>query len=316
MFAVRGIAVSFSVFAMVYAAVSLAVCCSWRRLWIYSQRHAVRPAAGLLFFWRMLPLLTAVVITAAFTVPSFLLLEPRAIDEPVGAAPLGLGLCAVGLGILGIVNASRALIRASRAIAKWTNGARPMNAATPVPVLRISGTVPPMAATGIVRPMVLLSGAAEFVLTANELQTALNHELVHVRRCDNLKKLLLCFVAFPGMGELESAWVEAIEMAADDAAVSNVREALDLAAALVKVSRLGALESPVELTATLVRSPASAMNARVERLIGWSERRTDSSQVNSLWYAVCAVATLVSVFAVTYGQLLASMHGATEWLVR
>jgi len=316
MFAVRGIAVSISVFAMVYAALSLAVGCSWRGVWIYSQRHAVRPAAGLLFFWRMLPLLTAGVITAAFTVPSFLLLEPRAIDEPVGAIPLGLGLCGVGLGIFGIVNASRALIRASRAISAWTRGARPMNAATPVPVLRTSGTVPPMAVTGIVRPRVLLSAAAEFVLTANELQTALNHELVHVRRRDNLKKLLLRFVAFAGMSGLESAWVEATEMAADDAAVSNVREALDLAAALVKVSRLGALDCPVELTAALVRSPASAMNARVERLIGWSERRTDPSQEHSLWYGVCAAASLAAVFVAAYSQLLAGMHEATEWLVR
>ena len=45
----------------------------------------------------------------------------------------------------------------------------------------------------------LLSGAAELVLTTNELQTALNHEIAHVRRRDNLKKLLLRFVAFPGM---------------------------------------------------------------------------------------------------------------------
>ena len=130
-----------------------------------------------------------------------------------------------------------------------------------------------MTATGIVRPQVLLSSAAEFVLNTNELQTALNHEVAHVRRRDNLKKLLLRFVAFPGMSGLETAWFEATEMAADDAAVSNAGDALDLAAAIIKLSRLGPVEPSVDLTAALVHSPASAMNARVERLITWSEKR-------------------------------------------
>ena len=189
-----------------------------------------------------------------------------------------------------------------------------MNTSAHVPVLRTSGAVPPMAATGIVRPRVLLSNSAEFVLTANELQAALNHELVHVRRRDNLKKLLLRFVAFPGMSELEAAWVEASEMTADDAAVSNAREALDLAAALVKVSRLAVLEPPVELTAALVRGPVATMNARVERLIAWTERVPSGG--NFRWYGVVAILGMVTVFAGTYGHLLAGMHEATEWLVR
>jgi Zn-dependent protease with chaperone function len=67
------------------------------------------------------------------------------------------------------------------------------------------------------------------------LQTALNHEVAHVSRRDNLKKLLLRFVAFPGMSGLETAWLEATEMAADDAAVSTAGDALDLAAALIKL---------------------------------------------------------------------------------
>jgi beta-lactamase regulating signal transducer with metallopeptidase domain len=314
MFAVRGVAVSFSVFAMVYTALSLAVCGTWRRVWIYSQRHSVRPAARLLFGLRMTPLVAAGLITAAFTVPSFLLLEPRSINEPLGAIPLAVGLFGAVVGIFGILNASRALVRASRAIARWASDAQPMNTSAPVSVLRISGAVPPMAATGIVRPRVLLSNSAEFVLTASELQAALNHELVHVRRRDNLKKLLLRFVAFPGMRELEAAWVEASEMTADDAAVSTAREALDLAAALVKVSRLAALEPPVELTAALVRGPVAAMNARVERLIAWTERAPSGGDFR--WYGAVAIVGAVTVFAGTYGQLLAGMHEATEWLVR
>jgi len=316
MFAARGIAVSFSVFVMVYCVLSLTLCLAWRTVWLHSQRNPVRRRADLLYALRMFPLVTAAVITAAFTVPSFLLLEPRTIDEPLGGIPLMLGICGAVLGIFGIVNAGMAVRRVSRTISTWTRAAQPVESCAPVPVLRISQVVPAMTAAGIVRPKVLLSGAAESMLTASELQTALNHELAHVRRHDNLRKLLLRFVAFPGMSELETAWLEATEMAADDAAVSNAGEALDLAAALIKLSRLGPNEPPGDLTARLVHSPAAVMNARVERLIAWSDDRLVSPGRFSPWYGLGATLATVAVFAVSYSQLLAQVHAATEWLVR
>jgi Zn-dependent protease with chaperone function len=316
MFAARGIAVSFSVFVMVYCVLSLAVCLFWRTVWLHSQRHPRRRIADLLFALRMFPLVTAAVITAAFTVPSFLLLEPRAIDEPLGGIPLMLSICGLVLGIFGVWNAGIALRRASRTIARWTSAAQPVDSSAPFPVLRSSQMIPAMTAAGIVRPKVLLSGAAESMLTGNELQTALNHEIAHVRRRDNLKKLLLRFVAFPGMSGLEAAWLEATEIAADDAAVSNAAEALDLAAALIKLSRLGPVEPAADLTAALVHSPASIMNARVERLIAWSDDRLSSPQKFSPLYGLGAAVATVAVFAVIYSQLLVHVHTATEWLVR
>jgi beta-lactamase regulating signal transducer with metallopeptidase domain len=316
MFALRGVAVSFSVFLIVYCALSLAVCLCWRRVWLHSASRPVRRRANLLFALRMFPLVSAAIITGAFTVPSFLLLEPRAIDEPLGGIPLILGMAGAGLGLFGVANAILVLLRTSRTVSTWTKEAQPVEAGSPVPVLRISPAVPAMTAAGILRPRVLMSGVAEFLLTGNELQTALNHEIEHVRRQDNLKKLLLRLVAFPGMAGLEAAWLVAIEMAADDAAVSNASEALDLAAALIKLSRLGPAEARADLTAALVHSPSSAMNARVARLIAWSDARLVSSQRSSLWYGIGAALAAVAVFAVTYGQLLVRVHTATEWLVR
>ena len=316
MFAARGVAVSFSVFAMVYCVLSLAVILSWRTIRLHSQRYAVRRVADLLFALRMLPLVTAAIVTAALTVPSFLLLEPRAIDEPLGGVPLVLGIFGAVLGIFGIVNAGIALRKASRTVSTWTSASEAIESLAPVPVLRISQSVPAMIAAGIVHPKVLLSVAAEFLLTANELQTALNHEIAHVRRRDNLKKLLLRFVAFPGLRNLEIAWLEATEMAADDAAVSSPGEALDLAAALIKLSRLSPLDPPADLANALMHSPVSVMNARVARLIAWSDERLAPTQRFSLGYALTATIAVTAVFAVTYGHLLVRVHTATEWLVR
>jgi len=323
MFAARGIAVSFSVFFIVYCALSLAVAFGWHRAWTHGRRLSLRRAADFLFALRMLPLTTAAVITAIFTVPSFLLLEPRAIDEPLGGIPLVLGICGVLLAVVGLVNASLAWRRASRAVAEWTRGARFGEATGSVPVLKISPPFPPVTVTGIVRPRILLSGSAQLQLTGPELQTALNHELAHVRRADNLKKLLMRFVAFPWMGGLEAAWLEATEMAADEAAVTTSCEALDLAAALIKLSRLVPEAAPTDLTTALVHGPASAVHARVERLLAWveagKERRLPVRKYSS-WYGLgcglAAASAAIAMFALTYSQLLAHVHTATEWLVR
>src|SRR4029077_10130632 len=318
MFAARGFAVSFSVFVLVYCGLSLAVCCVWRRIWLWSEKFPSRRAADLFFAVRLLPLFVALAVTAAFTVPSFLLLEPRAIDEPLGGIPLGLGICGLLLVAFGLANVTRSALRASKTIALWTREAQPVDDSGVVPVLRISGTVPALTATGILRPRVLLSGAAEFLLTANELRTALQHEVAHVRRWDNLKKLLLRFVAFPGMSGLENAWLEATEMAADDAAVSNPVDALDLAAAIIKLSKLASARGypSSDLAIALVHSAAASTNARVERLIRWSDYGCAPRQEYSSWYALGAGLATIPAFAVSYSELLVRVHTSTEWLVR
>lgn len=315
MFALRGIAISFSVFFLVYCALSLTVAVSWQRLHCWFQHYRVHRIADLLFAIRVFPFLAAALITAAFTVPSFLLLEPRAIQEPLGGAPLALEICGAILAAIGVAKAVTALRRASRNVSGWTKGAEAGTPVAKVPVLRIRPSIPAMTTAGILRPRVLVSGCAESLLSEPELQTTLRHEIAHVRRRDNLKKLLLCFLAFPGMRALESAWLEATEMAADDAAVSNAGEALDLAAALIKLSRLGSSESVLDLTAALVQASASIMNARVARLIGWTERPEAPHQL-SVRYGLGAALITLALFAITYSHLLSELHTATEWLMR
>jgi Zn-dependent protease with chaperone function len=325
MFAARGIAVSFSVFFLIYVVLSLAVCSLWRKVYAYGQKLSPRHCADLLFTLRIFPLTVAAVVTAAFTVPSFLLLEPRAIEEPLGGLPLALGVCGLSLALFGAANAVAALIRTSRLIARWTSRAKAVEAQASVPVLRINGVVPALTAAGILRPRVLLSGAAEFVLNQNELQTALRHEVAHVRRRDNLRKLLLRFVIFPGMKNLETAWLNATEMAADDAAVDNAGEALDLAAALIKLSKMSATQGrfhqdrPSELMTAFVYCSVSLLNARVERLIAWNEYRPAARKYSprrAVGVTLAATITIITAFALTYSQLLAQVHAATEWLVR
>jgi beta-lactamase regulating signal transducer with metallopeptidase domain len=263
----------------------------------------------------------AAAATLLLAVPSFVLLEPRGMREPIGTVPLVLGLGGILLLFVGIGKAVAALARTDRIISRWSQqaGATDLHAVCSddrVALQRISGAVPPLTAAGILRPSVWLSRAAESVLTERELHCALRHELVHVRRHDNLRKLILRFVAFPGMEELESVWSESSEMASDDAAVASASEALDLATAVIKLSRLLPLAPPpAELTTGLVDSPADSLQARIERLLAWSEQPTPAQEYR--WrYLLFAAFAMAGTLAVTYSQLLGRVHAATEWLVR
>jgi beta-lactamase regulating signal transducer with metallopeptidase domain len=319
-YSLRGIAVSFSVFFALYTVLSVTVCCVWRRVLGFSRQCSSGRAADLLFALRIAPFVVSAGVTLVFAVPSFLLLEPRAIDEQMSGLSIGLGVSGIAVVLVGIWRATAALVKSWRAIARWSNQARviesdPIRSLSAMPVLRISASAPPLTVAGILRPSVWLSRAAAFALTKQELETALRHEMVHVRRWDNLRKLALQFVAFPGMTELEIAWHEATEMMADDAAVSSACEALDLAQAMIKLSRISLRPSSALMTA-LVHNQTERLVARVLRLITWDEHRKNAVQAHWLGYAACAGTVVVAMLSLVYGHLLVNIHQATEFLAR
>ena len=313
MFAARCIGISLTMFVLLYAPFSVAICLAWKLLWRGVRPQSARGSANLLFALRLAPLTLAAIFTLLFTLPSFLLLEPRATDESVGTAPLLLGLCCLALLAGGIVQAVMAQSRTSRALIKWLADSTLVEAGKSVPVFRTNTDAPALTLAGVRAPKVLVSEAALSVLTPSELRTALEHEVAHVRSYDNLKRLLFRLAVFPGTSALEGAWSEQAELAADDAAVSSPSEALDLAAALIKVSRLGSMRT--ELTSGLLHS-STALSLRVQRLSAWEQRR--SAPVSRLnWWRVLAPALAVFLIVVsTYSSALTGMHAVTEWLVR
>ena len=123
MFAVRGIAVSLSIFVVFYSVLSLAVCGVWRNVGLGVLRYSARRSADLLFALRTIPFAVATGVTFTLAVPSFLLLEPRTVDEAMGAAPVVLGLCGMAILLAGMWKAATALLRASRTVARWSSEA-------------------------------------------------------------------------------------------------------------------------------------------------------------------------------------------------
>ena len=184
-----------------------------------------------------------------------------------------------------------------------------------VPVFRTGNGAPSLTVAGVREPKVLVSETAIAVLTPPELCTALKHEMAHAQSYDNLKKLFFRFSVFPGMAGLERAWAEQSELAADDSAVSCFQDALDLASALIKVSRLSAQPPQAALTVGLLHS-STALRERVQRLVSW-EKRPAATFGNTYWrYVLPSFAGTLFLVITTYGSVLTGLHRVTEWLVR
>jgi Zn-dependent protease with chaperone function len=312
-FAARGVGISLAVFVLLYAPLSLLVAFAWKVFLPAIRRRSARGSANLLFALRLGPLVFSATFTLLVTLPSFLLLEPRSTDEAVGTAPLLLGLCCLALLAGGVVRTMLAQARVSRALMMWLAGSTVVEAGKPVPVFRTSIDGPALALAGVRAPKVLVSRAAFSALAPAELRSALEHEVAHVRAYDNLKRLLFRLAVFPGMTGLEDAWAEQAELAADDAAVCGAREALDLAAALIKVSRLGSLQA--ELSSPLLHS-STALSWRVQRLSAWEQRQAIGHLRRGWRYVLPPALAFVMLMVTTYSSVLTAMHAITEWLVR
>jgi len=313
MFVARCAGVSLAMFVLAYVLASLLVCAGWRVLLRLLKPASARGTADLLFAIRVLPLGIALATTLGVALPSFLLLEPDATDETVGTAPVLLATVFLALAVWGVWSAVHAQRRTSRAMEQWLDGSTRMDANESVPVFRSHQHSPTLTVAGVRAPKVIVSDDAAAVLTPGELNTALRHEIAHVRRYDNLKKLIFRMASFPGTAGLEAAWADQTELAADDAAVSSLDEALDLASALIKVSRLG-FGATAEISRTLLHS-STALTMRIRRLFAWSGTR-DRTAVHALWVCGISLAAMLFCLVTSYHTMLGGMHELTEWLVR
>ena len=312
MFVLRGIAVSLTFFVILYSALSLLVTLGWRGLTLLSGISA-RQLANSLFWLRVSPLLASALLTLIFAVPSFVIFEPRSIDEDI-ALPLVLGLGCCLLFALGIFRVIAAQRKTARVVADWLNGANALDAGVNTPTFRADHGTPPLALVGVCSPRVVVSRATVALLSADELRVAVRHEVAHMQSRDNLKKLAFHCSPFPGMTRLESAWQDSAELAADDGAVASRSDALDLAAALIKLSRLIPVRATPAFTMALVNG-AGSVSGRVERLLAWHETEVRNGSSAWRYFIPPTLAGSLAVLAL-YGPALTVTHRLTEWLVR
>jgi beta-lactamase regulating signal transducer with metallopeptidase domain len=159
-------------------------------------------------------------------------------------------------------------------------------------------------------------------LSAEELSAVVRHEQAHGISHDNLKRLLVLLAPgiLPfahGLRDLERAWAKLAEWAADDrAAAGKTRRSLTLAAALVRVARLGATEAPPALATSLMADGAD-LSERVDRLLRPVRRKAGQAQREPILMATAALLVAGALIAVIANPVtLHSAHECLEFLIQ
>jgi len=308
-FAARGLLVSLAFFAVVYCPLSCLVALLWRAMKRLGLKFSMT-SSRFLFGLRIFPFTASSVVAVFFTFPSFWMMERPSLDED--ARTFFLAACGLLIVSAGMVRVLRARARTTRAVKRWLLRTSSTGNPKRTPTLSAASGAPALILVGIRTPRVMVSDAAATVLSDDELQVAIRHELGHMRYWDNFKKALINAIPFPCMSSLETAWREAAELAADDAAVRNRQDALDLAAALIKLSRSSKQWIEPALASGLVCG-VSSVSQRVERLLEW---RIAGRPCKRTWpWTLLVLATVIVGIASNYGAALVLTHHLTELLV-
>ena len=200
MYWLRFAIVALVVFAAAYVSLSVALAVFWQ----ISGRRLRTLSADALFLLRISPFVIAYTFVTLLTVPSFLAYEPVTMREGIRTgAMIGAGI-AIALLAIGVVRSFKAWRQTARLIAACTESAKPA-----------------IFVAGIWRSRLMISESARQLLNQEQLAAAVRHESAHVDSRDNVKQLLLRFCAFPLLASLDRAWLQAAEMAADDAAATD-----------------------------------------------------------------------------------------------
>lgn len=286
-----------------------------------AEHLSPRAAARFLLVLRFSGFGLAILLTAVVCVPSYLCYEPQALVEPVGwtclvAATLCLFIFALSVGrAVRALASSRQYVRACRRIV--LSRALPLDCPT---ALVYESSRPCLFAAGIFQARILISSRVLKELSPEQLATALRHEQAHSASRDNLKRLLLLIApaALPWVRSFDSidrAWARFAEWAADDHAISgDARDAVSLAEALVRLSRLATAPTPSPLMTSLL-ADGHDLAARIERLL---QTPTGPQQTTPLVFPVLALASsvlLAFAFLLPRTPALFAAHALLEHLI-
>jgi hypothetical protein len=260
-------------FFAVNAAAGLLISLASRAAVRMAESMHARSAARFLLAVRLLPCALGIGAVLALCVPSYLWLEPQDSSERIGWACLALALLGVAGWLISFARVGHALslsVRFNRACQQ--TGRETLLRSDSRNAVIVEKDAPLLALSGVFRPRLIVSKAVLRSLSADELDIALQHENAHRASRDNLKRLLLLLAPKPIPGirrfsSIEQNWTKFSEWAADDEAVcGDSHRALSLAAALVRVARMGAAPRLSFLHTSLCAGDHD-LSARVERLL-------------------------------------------------
>jgi hypothetical protein len=278
------------------------------------------PRSSTLLWLRLAPTLCAGAVAGLVVLPAFLRFEPRQSGERAGPLMLALGATVALVIAAGLFRGVASLLRTRALVRRWRDVAAPVVLpGSSLPAFAIDEEFPLCAVVGILRPRLYVARQVLERCTRDEIAAIVAHETGHVLRRDNLKRLLMrsCpdLLSFCAVGaDLESAWIEASDRAADDHAVAQGSR-LDLAAALVKVART--LRGTIPEGGTLAAfCREEDLAGRVRRLLRREPdgRRGGPERRSRMVLVACAL--VAGVVITQEPGLLRGVHAASELVVR
>jgi Zn-dependent protease with chaperone function len=310
-------------FFLLHLALALAVSCFAPAAIRLAAGFRPRLAARFLLLLRLFPAGFAAFLVAGLCAPSYLVLEPEATAEHVGWACLGAAALGAAICTLSIARGLRATVRSAMYIRQCKlRGAEMSAPGESLSLLLVEGSAPFLGLAGLFRPRLLISRPVMSALSPDQLAAALLHERAHGMSRDNLKRLAILLApgilpVWSGFAALEAAWARFAEWAADDRAVAaNGRRSLSLAAALVRVARLGPAPQVSALMTSLL-ADGRDLSMRVERLLVATPPGEATEPGRPGLVAFAAVAPLATLMAILLQPAsLNTAHRALEYLVR
>jgi Zn-dependent protease with chaperone function len=299
---------------------------AWRALAPRVQGWGAGARARLLFALRVSPTAAAALLAFALVVPAYILHEPAESGERVGVGLFALA-CASAAGVLlACWRVTRTWVATRRLVRDWMRGAEPFEVGgVGVPAFRIRHGFPVIAVVGVLRPRLFVAARVFDVLTPEELAAALAHERGHVEGRDNLKRALLqagedALLHAPLGRALGREWQRESEMAADEfAAAAGASVALDLASAVVKISKLIPRGARPFLPAGAHLLGEDGTSRRVRNLLRLASSgegaRVGSRARSPLALALCVCSVTAGAYLVTHPEVLRATHVAIEHVV-
>ncbi len=289
----------------------------------FAERMKPDSAARFVFGLRSMPFWFAVLFVAGLCVPSYLRLEPRGVEESVGFGCVAAAALAIAIFACSLARALRAIGVSHRYVRECRRlGCEMRLGKDSAKAVVLETATPCLSLAGLFRSRLIISSGVLHTLSTQQLRAALRHERAHHSSRDNLKRLLLILTPgmlpfLSGLQLLERAWARFSEWAADDHATSgDAEQALSLAEALVRLSRLNPMPVSSPLMASLLPD-SSDIARRIERLL--NKESTREASPRGFWIAAASGSTIV--FAAVLALLvrdatLFSVHAALEHLIR
>lgn len=285
MYYLLGISVALASLLIINLTVAGVVSITWRAMSGLIEGASLGTRESLIFGLRVLPIAIASVAVFAFIVPGYLLHERENSGEIVSNELALLGIVSLVSILIAIFNALRTGLATRRLTREWLRNSTEVEIpGIDTPIYRIEHEFPVMAVVGIWQPRIFVAGKVLTSLGESEIRAAISHEYGHLVGRDNLKTMILAFCGdlsiLPLAQNLDKAWAQNAEALADEfAATTSGRVALDLASALVKITRIVPASSKALLPAGayVISHQEIDVAERVRRLLKMTETGSSSA---------------------------------------